>query len=83
MTESKVKCRLCEVPYSLILRKCPGCATPNHLFQGEPAVVIDVEVEPEVYRSIQVLCQEQSRTMPQVIVAAIEDYITRKRRKTS
>lgn len=80
---ARVKCRLCEMMFPLLLRRCPGCYTPNQQFQGEPAVIIDVEVEPEVYRSIQVLCAEDSKTMPQVIVDAVEDYITKRRKKTS
>lgn len=86
MTEHliKVKCRLCETSYAVIERKCPGCSTLNHLFKGEDVVQLSVEVEPEVYRSLQRICGDLSKTLPEVVVLAIEYFITsRTRRKTS
>lgn len=68
----------------MVCRRCPGCTTPNPHFTGEPAVLLEgIEIEPEVYRALQVICGTDSKTLPEVAVNAIEFYITtRTRRKT-
>lgn len=73
---SHVQCRMCEFQYSVLLRRCPECNVTNQLFQGDPPFVIQLELEPEIQKSLYVISKERKRSIPSLIVEAIENYLS-------